>query len=67
MNEPIIQQIEQSIDELVEICDHLRKENYALRQAQSKNTTQYSRLVEKQQTVQAKIESMLLRLKTERG
>lgn len=67
MNESMIQQIHTRIDELISLCETLRKENYVLHQLQAKSETKYSKLVNKQETAQTKLESLLLKLKTEQG
>ncbi|MBI4356814.1 MAG: hypothetical protein HY559_02925 [Gammaproteobacteria bacterium] len=67
MNESMIQQINQSIDDLIQTCETLRKENYTLRQMQKKAESKHSKLLGKQHTAQAKLESLLLKLKTEQG
>lgn len=67
MDETTLQTLNQNIDQLISICDKLKKENYTLRQSYALKQQQYQQLLEKNNLAQAKLESLLIKLKTEQG
>lgn len=57
-----LRQLEAYVDELVVICERLKKENQALRQEQQTHIAERASLIEKQETASARIEEMIERL-----
>lgn len=55
--------LEQKVDELIELCGVLTKENRALRAQQQNWTTQRAKLIEKNELAKSRVESMIVRLK----
>ncbi len=55
--------LEQKVEELMELCGVLSKENRALRKQQQKWTTQRANLIEKNELAKSRVESMIVRLK----
>ena len=56
--------LERRLDELVDRCDVLTRENHALRQLQGSWTTERAKLIEKNELAKSKVESMISRLKS---
>ncbi len=56
--------LEDRINELIELCAVLSKENRALRGQQQTWTTERAKLIEKNELAKSKVESMISRLKT---
>jgi cell division protein ZapB len=54
---------EQKVEELIELCGVLSKENRALRTQQQNWTTQRAKLIEKNELAKSRVESMIVRLK----
>ena len=52
------------LNELVDRCDLLTRENHALKQLQSSWTTERAKLIEKNELAKSKVESMISRLKS---
>lgn len=55
--------LEAKIDELVELCNVLSRENRALRAQQQNWTTERAKLIEKNELAKSRVESMITRLK----
>ena len=55
--------LEQKIDELIELCSVLTRENRALRAQQQNWTTERAKLIEKNELAKSRVESMITRLK----
>ena len=55
--------LESKVDELIELCGVLTKENRALRAQQQNWTTERAKLIEKNELAKARVESMITRLK----
>jgi cell division protein ZapB len=55
--------LETKIDELVELCNVLSRENRALRTQQQNWTTERAKLIEKNELAKSRVESMITRLK----
>jgi len=55
--------LETKIDELVELCNVLSRENRALRAQQQNWTTERAKLIEKNELAKSRVESMITRLK----
>lgn len=64
MAEQDFNSLEQKIDELIRLCEHLNNENNALRNKASNWTLERAKLVEKNELARAKIEAMITRLKS---
>jgi len=55
--------LENKIDELVDLCNVLSRENRALRAQQQNWTTERAKLIEKNELAKSRVESMITRLK----
>jgi len=55
--------LEKNIDELIDLCGVLTKENRALRTQQQNWTTERAKLIEKNELAKSRVESMITRLK----
>ena len=55
--------LESKIDELIELCTVLTRENRALRAQQQNWTTERAKLIEKNELAKSRVESMITRLK----
>jgi len=55
--------LENKINELIELCAVLTKENRALRTQQQNWTTERAKLIEKNELAKSRVESMITRLK----
>ena len=55
--------LEQKVDELIELCAVLTRENRALRAQQQNWTTERAKLIEKNELAKSRVESMITRLK----
>jgi cell division protein ZapB len=58
-----LKKLETRIDELINACQRLRKENQTLRSEQSQLNEQHARLTEKTRVARERIETMIGRLK----
>lgn len=56
--------LERKVNELIELCQVLARENKALRNQQSNWTTERAKLIEKNELAKSKVESMITRLKS---
>ena len=59
-----LKQLEAYVDELVVICERLRKENRDLREEQKVHLSERAILLEKHESANTKIEAMIERLKS---
>ena len=59
-----LESLEQKINELIDLCQLLARENRALRTQQSHWTTERARLIEKNELAKTKVEAMISRLKS---
>lgn len=55
--------LESKVDELIELCNVLSRENRALRAQQQNWTTERAKLIEKNELAKSRVESMITRLK----
>jgi cell division protein ZapB len=55
--------LEEKVDELIELCSVLTRENRALRAQQQNWTTERAKLIEKNELAKSRVESMITRLK----
>lgn len=58
-----LQQLEQKLDQLLEICQRLQAENSSLRDREHSLLRERSKLVEKNDLARNRVESMITRLK----
>ena len=56
--------LEQRVEELIELCGVLTRENRALRAQQQNWTTERAKLIEKNELAKSRVESMIVRLKS---
>jgi cell division protein ZapB len=63
-----LRRLEQRIDQLISICERLKRENWALRSQQQSLAAQRANLIDKHEMVRSRVETMINRLKSmERG
>ena len=55
--------LESKIEELIDLCNVLSRENRALRAQQQNWTTERAKLIEKNELAKSRVESMITRLK----
>jgi cell division protein ZapB len=58
-----LESLEQKINELIDLCQLLARENRALRTQQNNWSTERARLIEKNELAKTKVEAMISRLK----
>ncbi|MEM7220777.1 MAG: TIGR02449 family protein [Pseudomonadota bacterium] len=56
--------LERKIEELIDLCDTLGRENKALRAQQRSWSTERAKLIEKNELAKSRVESMIMRLKS---
>jgi cell division protein ZapB len=56
--------LERKVNELIELCQVLSRENRALRSRQNTWSTERAKLIEKNELAKSKVESMISRLKS---
>ena len=56
--------LEKRIDELIAFCDQLERKQESMAAKQEKGTQERTRLLEKNELAKAKIEAMIMRLKS---
>ena len=56
--------LERKVNELIELCNVLSRENRALRSRQNTWSTERAKLIEKNELAKTKVESMIGRLKS---
>ncbi|BAW79764.1 hypothetical conserved protein [Candidatus Nitrosoglobus terrae] len=59
-----IEQLEQRINELIKLCDHLKAENQALRNQITELDSEQTRLIRLTELARNRIEDMIMRLKS---
>jgi len=57
-------ELEEKVEELIDLCSVLSKENRALHKQQKNWTTERAKLIEKNELAKSRVESMITRLKT---
>ena len=68
MDNENLKKLENRIDDLIDTCRQLRKENHSVRSVHSQLSEEHARLIEKTQIARTRIEAMIGRLKAlERG
>lgn len=63
MDSENLAKLEERIDQLIETCRRLNRENHALKAGQKNLVDEHARLVEKTQVARTRIEAMIGRLK----
>jgi len=64
VNQDDLKALESKVDQLIAVCDQLKRENDSLRTEQNRLNEQHTKLVEKTKIARERIESMIGRLKT---
>lgn len=64
MDNENLKMLEQRIEQLIAVCQRLKKENRSLKSGQRDLAQEHARLVEKTQIARTRIESMIGRLKS---
>lgn len=64
MDNENLKKLEQRIEQLIAVCQRLKKENRSLKSGQRDLVQEHARLVEKTQIARTRIESMIGRLKS---
>lgn len=64
MDNENLKMLEQRVEQLIAVCQRLKKENRALKSGQRDLAQEHARLVEKTQVARTRIESMIGRLKS---
>lgn len=59
-----LKQLESRVDDLIDACERLKKENFSLRDSSSAMQSEHDALMEKTQLAKTRIKSMIERLKT---
>jgi len=68
MNQDNLKKLESRVDDLVGVCQKLKKENLTIKAGQDRLNEDHAKLMEKTQVARARIEAMIGRLKAlERG
>ncbi len=63
MDSENLAKLEERIDQLIDTCRRLNRENHALKAGQKNLVDEHARLVEKTQVARSRIEAMIGRLK----
>jgi cell division protein ZapB len=64
MESQALEKLEEQVQELVELCAVLSRENRALRAQQQNWSAERAKLIEKNELAKSRVESMITRLKT---
>ena len=64
---PVLRDLENQIDSLIEERDRLREENVALRNRQASLSGECARLIERSEAVRSRVETMIARLRAMEG
>ncbi|OGT18777.1 MAG: TIGR02449 family protein [Gammaproteobacteria bacterium RBG_16_57_12] len=64
MADPDVKKLEYLIDELIKVCEDLKRENDLLRDRQSSLATERTRLIEMNEQARSRVEAMIMRLKS---
>lgn len=59
-----LETLERKVNELIDLCSTLARENRALRTQQNNWSTERARLIEKNELAKSKVEAMISRLKS---
>ncbi len=63
MEDTAIEALDARINNLIQLCETLREENYTLRQAEAHARHAHQHSLEKNQQIQSRLETLLVRLK----
>ena len=64
MTDPSFKSLEEKVDELIQLCTEMKKENQVLREKQHQWQVERSSLISKNELARAKLEKVLQRLKS---
>jgi len=64
VNQTVLKNLENKLDQLFHLCEHLEKENQNLRSKESDWARERTRLIEKNELARSRVEAMISRLKS---
>ncbi|ABA59030.1 TIGR02449 family protein [Nitrosococcus oceani] len=64
MVENMVKQLERRIEELIDLCNHLREENQLLREQNADLISERAKLIEQTELARSRVEGMITRLKS---
>lgn len=64
MVENMVKQLERRIEELIDLCNHLREENELLREQNTDLISERAKLIEQTELARSRVEGMITRLKS---
>lgn len=64
LNEQELKALESRVDQLIRICENLKRENDLLKSQQKSHTTERADLISKNEQVRKRVEAMVTRLKS---
>ena len=64
LNEQELKGLEVRVDELIQTCEELKKENHLLKQQQDTYSTERADLIDKNEQARKRVEAMITRLKS---
>ncbi|ADJ27505.1 TIGR02449 family protein [Nitrosococcus watsonii] len=64
MVENMVKQLEWRIEELIDLCNHLREENQFLREQNADLISERAKLIEQTELARSRVEGMITRLKS---
>lgn len=64
MTDNLIARVDDQLDQLIELCEKLAKENHLLRTREENWQQERARLVEKNDIARTRVEAMIVRLKS---
>ncbi len=63
MSEDSFENLDEKVDNLIDICTHMKRENQALKASESSWRSERKQLMDKNNVAKSKLESILVRLK----
>ena len=63
MNQTVLNNLENKLDQLINLCQRLEKENQSLRAKETDWARERTRLIEKNELARTRVEAMIARLK----
>ncbi|EDZ65359.1 conserved hypothetical protein TIGR02449 [Nitrosococcus oceani AFC27] len=60
----MVKQLERRIEELIDLCNHLREENQLLREQNADLISERAKLIEQTELARSRVEGMITRLKS---
>lgn len=64
LNEQELKSLEIRVEELIQTCEELKKENHLLKQQQESYSTERADLIDKNEQARKRVEAMITRLKS---